>query len=225
MIGVKNQYPDVKNVRLIWHFLKFDKDLDSTRTDEELEQLKLDTIQLIKQIEEDERFEAHPGFLCGWCEYHSCCPQWSHLHLIQEKPANEYLQDPGVLLVNRYAEIKSAQKLANLQWDAELEKLEEALVSFAEKEHVEVVFGTKNKVRITDTERYVFPSKSSSERGQLETVLRNCGKLQEVSQLDTAALGKVLQEKQWDQETLEAIRHYIDVERKKRLHLSQRKEQ
>ncbi|MFA5101724.1 MAG: hypothetical protein WC525_01085, partial [Candidatus Thermoplasmatota archaeon] len=156
---------------------------------------------------------------------HSCCPQWSHLHLIQEKPADEYLKDSGVLLVNRYAEIKSAQKLANLQWDAELEKLEAALVSFAKKEHVEVVFGTKNKVRITETERYVFPSKSSTERGQLETVLRNYGKLQEVSQLDTAALGKALQEKQWNQEILEAVHHYTDVERKKRLHLSQRKEQ
>ena len=33
MIGVKNQYPDVKDVRLIWHFLKFDKEIDSTRTD------------------------------------------------------------------------------------------------------------------------------------------------------------------------------------------------
>ena len=225
MIGVTNQYPDVKDVRLIWHFLKFDKELDSTRTDEELEQLKQDTIQLIEQIEQDERFEAHPGSLCNWCEYHSCCPQWSHLHLIQEKPADEYLKDSGVLLVNRYAEIKSAQKLANLQWDAELEKLEAALVSFAKKEHVEVVFGTKNKVRITETERYVFPSKSSTERGQLETVLRNYGKLQEVSQLDTAALGKALQEKQWNQEILEAVHHYTDVERKKRLHLSQRKEQ
>src|SRR4030042_1989524 len=33
MIGVKNQYPDVKDVRLIWNFLKFDKEIDSTRTD------------------------------------------------------------------------------------------------------------------------------------------------------------------------------------------------
>jgi hypothetical protein len=26
VIGVKNNYPDVKDVRLIWHFLKFDKE-------------------------------------------------------------------------------------------------------------------------------------------------------------------------------------------------------
>jgi putative RecB family exonuclease len=56
MVGVKNNYPDVKNVKLIWHFLAFDKELDSTRSDEELENLKKDTIKLIYNIEREERF-------------------------------------------------------------------------------------------------------------------------------------------------------------------------
>jgi putative RecB family exonuclease len=224
MIGVKHLYPDVKDVRLVWHFLKFDKEIDSTRTDQELSQLKKDTIQLIDTIEQDERFEAHPGFLCDWCEYHSYCPQWSHLHLIQEKPANEYLQDPGVVLINQYAEIKSAQKRANLQWDAELEKLEEAIVSFAEKQHCDVVFGSKNKVRITDSEKYAFPGKNTKERVQLETVLQKYGRLEEVSQLDTTALGKILQEKQWESEVQDAIQKYVEIEHKKRLYLSKIKD-
>jgi putative RecB family exonuclease len=224
MIGVKNQYPDVKDVKLIWHFLKFDKEIDSTRTDNDLTQLKNDTIQLIDTIENDERYEARPGYLCDWCEYQSCCPQWSHLHLIKEKPANEYLKDSGVILVNRYAEVKSAQKHANLQWDAELEKLEEALSSFAEKEHVEVVFGSKNKVRVTDSEKYSFPSKNSKEREQLEKLLQKYGRLKDVSQLDTSALGKIIQEKEWEPEVLEALHKYIELERKKRFYLSKIKE-
>jgi putative RecB family exonuclease len=224
MIGVKNLYPDVKDVRLVWHFLKFDKEIDSTRTDEELLRLKKDTIQLIDTIEQDERFEAHPGFLCDWCEYHSCCPQWSHLHMIQEKPANEYLKDTGVVLVNQYAEIKSTQKHANLQWDAQLEKLEGALTMFAEKEHVEVVFGSKNKVRVSDNEKYSFPNKNTKEREQLEKVLQKYGRLQEVSQLDTSALGKVIQENSWEPEVLEALGKYVEVERKKRFYLSKIKE-
>jgi len=224
MIGVQNQYPDVKEVKLIWHFLKFDKEIDSTRTDKELSSLKKDTIQLIKTIENDTHFQAHPGYLCDWCEYQSCCPQWSHLHLIKDKPANEYLKDSGVALVNRYAEIKSAQKLANLQWDAELEKLEEALSSFVEKEHIEVVFGSKNKLRVTDSEKYSFPSKNSAEREQLEKVLQKYGRLEEVSQLDTTALCKVLQEKQWEPEVLESLHTFIEVEHKKRFYLSKIKE-
>lgn len=224
MIGVKNQYPDVKHVRLIWHFLKFDKEIDSTRTDKELEQLKQDTIQLIERIEHEERFVAHPGFLCKWCEYKSCCPQWSHLYMIQDRPENDYLKDPGVTLVNRYAEVKAAQKRANLEWDAELAKLEEALVLFAEKEHVEVVFGSKNKLRISESEKYSFPGKTSTQREELEAVLRSYGKLQEVSQLDTAALGRVIEEKAWEPKVLTAVKRFVEIERKKRLYLSQKKE-
>jgi hypothetical protein len=209
---------------LIWHFLKFDKEIDSTRTEKELSQLKMDTIQLIERIEQEERFDARPGYLCKWCEYQSCCPQWSHLHAIMEKPANDYLKDSGVVLVNRYAEVKSAQKRANLQWDAELEKLEEALCSFTEKEHIEVVFGSANKVRITDAEKYSFPSKNSKEREQLEKVLQKHGKLEEVSQLDTAILGKIIQEKQWEPEVLKTIKQFIEVERKKRFYLSKIKD-
>jgi hypothetical protein len=144
--------------------------------------------------------------------------------MIKEKTANEYLKDSGVVLVNRYAEVKSAQKLANLQWDAELEKLEDALSSFAEKEHVEVVFGSKNKVRVSESEKYSFPSKNSKEREQLEKVLQKYGRLQDVIQLDTSALGKVLQEKQWELEVLQALYKYIEVERKKRFYLSKIKE-
>ena len=224
MIGVKDQYPDVKDVRLIWHFLKFDKEIDSTRTDEELARLKHDTIQLIETIEQDDCFKATPGFLCEWCEFKSCCPQWSHQSMLKEKPANEYLKDPGVSLVNQYAEIKAAQKLANMQWDMELAKLEEALISFAEHERIEVVFGSENKVRITETEKLSFPSKNSAQRRQLEDLLRSLGKFEEVSQLDTTALGKIIEENAWEPDLLSTVKQFVNVEQKKRLYLSQKKE-
>ncbi len=225
MIGVKDQYPDVKEVRLIWHFLKFDKEIDSTRTEEELLQLKADTIRLIERIEQEERFEAHPGFLCSWCEFKSWCPQWSHLYTLKDKPANDYLRDSGVALVNRYAEVKSAQKRANLQWDAELTKLEEALISFTEKENIEVVFGSQNKIRIAESERLLFPAKNSKERKNLENVLKKYGKLEEVIQLDTTMLGKILQEDRWEPEVYKALKPYIEREKSKRLYLSKIKEQ
>jgi putative RecB family exonuclease len=143
MIGVKNNYPDVKSVGLIWHFLKFDKEIDSTRTNKELEALKLDTIKLIDEIESDETFIARPGYLCTWCEYKSCCRQWSHLYKIKEKPENEYLSDSGVKLVNMYAELKNKQKQADLEIDSELQKLEEAIIKFAENEKIDCVFDKK----------------------------------------------------------------------------------
>ena len=224
MIGVKNNYPDVKNVRLIWHFLAFDKEIDSTRTDEELENLKKDTINLIDRIEREKKFDANPSFLCDWCEFKSICRQWSHLYVIREKPENEYLGDPGVKLVNRYAELKQKQKQVNLDLYAEIDKLEEAIIDFAEKEGVDVVFGSKNKVRIKESEQSKFPNKHSKERERLEQVLKEHGKWEEVMQLDTAALNKIIQEKQWDSKLLDVLSEYVKLERNKRLFLSKIKE-
>jgi putative RecB family exonuclease len=119
-IGVKNRYPDAKDVRLIWHFLAFNKEIDSTRTDEELENLKQNTIQLIDIIESEEQYLTNPSRLCDWCEYKEICREWSHLYSIKDKPANEYLGNPGVQLVNRYAELKAKQKQVKLDLYAEI---------------------------------------------------------------------------------------------------------
>jgi len=125
-----------------------------------------------------------------------------------------------VQLVNRYAELKSEQKQVNDEFDEELGQLEEALLGFAEKQQVDCVFGSKHKIRISDTEKCSFPSKNSKERKSLETLLQKHGKLAEVQQLDTTALGKIISEERWEPELLETVRSYIDVERKKRLYLS-----
>jgi putative RecB family exonuclease len=224
MIGVKNQYPDVEQVRLIWHFLKFDKEIDSTRTDSELAQLKADTIALIETIEQDETYKANPSVLCEWCEFKPCCRQWRHLYTVSERPANQYLADSGVKLVNRYAELKNKQKQVVGEFEDELEKLEEALLAFAEREQVDCVFGSKNKVRITVCEKYSFPAKNSKERVRLEELLQKYGKLSEVQQLDTTALGRIITEKEWEPEVLTALTKYVELERKKRLYLSEKKE-
>jgi hypothetical protein len=146
------------------------------------------------------------------------------LYKIKEKPENEYLSDSGVVLVNRYAELKSKQKQVNNELDEEIDKLEEAIINFAEKENVDCVFGSKNKVKITESERLYFPSKNSKEREQLEEVLRKYGKLQQVQQLDTAALGKIISEKQWGQEVIEALKKYVELDKSKRLYLSKMKD-
>jgi len=219
-IGIKDRYPDVKDVRLVWHFLAFNKEVASTRTDEELEALKKGVIELIEKIENDEKFAANPSLLCDWCEFKPICRQWAHLYMIKEKPENKYLNDPGVKLVERYAELKAKEKQVTLDIYAELEKIEEALIVFSEKEGVETVFGSHYKIRIKDNERYSFPSKNSSDRKQLVQTLKYLGKWDEVVQLDTAALNKIIQEKQWDSKSLYVLEQYVTLEKSKRLYLS-----
>lgn len=75
-IGIKNSFPDVKDVHLVWHFLAFNKKMMSKRTDEQLEQLKQDIINLINKIESTKEFQAKPGALCNWCEYKEYCKNY-----------------------------------------------------------------------------------------------------------------------------------------------------
>ena len=220
MIGVKANYPDARGVKLIWHFLAFDKELDSTRTDDELDALKKETMALIDKIESEEKFAAKTSFLCDWCEYKPICKAWTHLYKIKEMPEGKYLSEPGVKLVNRYAELKEKKKNFVDEVDEELNEIEKALYAFSEKEKVDVVFGSKNKIKIKETETTKFPSKSSSEREKLEKLLKENGVWKEVDQLDTAALNKLLSENKINEKLVNEINKFIKLEKSKRVYMS-----
>ena len=61
-------------VRLVWHYLLSDQVRTSTRSREELDALRSDTIGLIDRIRAERRFEPAPSALCRWCEYREICP-------------------------------------------------------------------------------------------------------------------------------------------------------
>lgn len=130
------------------------------------------------------------------------------------------MSDSGVKLVNRYAELKNEQKQTNLEFKEELEKIEEALINFSEKEKIDVVFGSNNKVRIKENERYKFPSKGSTKRKELVEILKKHGKWEEVDQLDTVALNNIILEKKWNNKLLDVLNEYVEFETFKRLYVS-----
>ncbi len=74
-IGLEQTYDDVEEVELVWHYLAFDKTLTSSRTPEQLQMLRRDTIELIDRIEAATEYPAVPGPLCRWCDYREICPE------------------------------------------------------------------------------------------------------------------------------------------------------
>ncbi|MBN2603556.1 MAG: PD-(D/E)XK nuclease family protein [Candidatus Thermoplasmatota archaeon] len=219
-IGVLDSYPDAKDVRLIWHFLKFDKEVDSTRTSDELEELKKSTIQLIDSIESEKVFLTNPSGLCSWCEFHDICKEFSHLYKVKDLPVNEFLSEDGVKLVNRYAELKAKKKQLTLDVEVEIEKIEEALISYSEKTGESVIFGSSNKVKISKSKRYTCPEKNSKKRIELEEKLKKMGKWEEVAQLDTNAINKIIQENEWEKEVIDVLLEYVELQESSRLYLS-----
>lgn len=77
-IAIKEMFGDEKRVILVWHYLSFNQKLYSKRTDEQLKQLKQETLNLIKEIESTAKFPPKKSALCHWCEYKPICPAWGN---------------------------------------------------------------------------------------------------------------------------------------------------
>jgi len=196
-MGIENTWNDVKKVNLIWHYVVFDKEMFSNRTKDELEKLKKDTIGLIDQIESTEELLPQESSLCEWCVYPDLCPKRKHLYKVEALPVNEYLKDSGVKLVNTFAKLiaqkrEHQEKISKI--DEEIDKVKEAVIKYAEKESVDVIRGSDHKLRITEKQKISSPLKGSPERQELENVLREVNKWDEVSDLDTYAIEKAINE-------------------------------
>lgn len=72
-LAIKKDFPQAQDIHLIWHFLAFNKKIISKRTEEELDNLKQEIIQLINKIESTTEFPPKPSMLCKWCSYRSNC--------------------------------------------------------------------------------------------------------------------------------------------------------
>lgn len=76
-VGVQAMWTDVAQVDLVWHYLRFGKEIRSRRTPEQLAGIRSECIALIDVIESRGRDEA--GFptskscLCDWCEFREIC--------------------------------------------------------------------------------------------------------------------------------------------------------
>src|SRR3989344_1032971 len=76
-IAIKEEFGSNNKIKLIWHYLAFNKKLVSERTDEQLEKLKKETIELIKRIESETEFPTNKSILCNWCPFKKICPAWN----------------------------------------------------------------------------------------------------------------------------------------------------
>ncbi len=74
-LWVRREFKECKEVKLVWHFLTFDKEMVSYRSEEQLEILRQETMRKIKAIEEARKFPARVSSLCFWCLYKRSCPE------------------------------------------------------------------------------------------------------------------------------------------------------
>lgn len=226
-MGIESIWNDVKNVKLIWHYVVYDKEMVSTRTPDQLEKLKKDTVALIDKIEGIKEFLHEESSLCDWCAYPDLCPKRKHLYRVEALPVNEYLKDDGVKLVNTFTKLTSEKRELQDKIDEieeELDKVKEAAIKYAEKEEADVLRGSDYKLKITEKQKVSFPPKDSDERKELEKILREADKWDEISELDTHAMGEAVIEERWDKKIINKIKKFLTIEVKKHVSLSKMKE-
>lgn len=223
-LGVKQKYPDVKEITLIWHFLRFNKEMQSKPSSKQLDYLKSQLISLIETVENTTAFPRNPSMLCKWCEYRPICPQYSHLYQIRDQKQNRYMKKTGKQLVDRYAELNERKKQMKLDIYAELDSIKEALIEYATREQLDVIYGTDSKVSFNESLRCLMPKKGTIEREKLKEILKRNQKWDEVATLDDTILQKIIEKKQWDESLLKQVIPYVKHETKKRVHFSKNKE-
>ncbi|MCP3683158.1 MAG: PD-(D/E)XK nuclease family protein [bacterium] len=204
-IAVKQDYQDCKEVRLVWHYLAFDKEFSSSRTEEQIEQLKKDIINVIKKIESTTSFPAKASALCSWCQFQGFCPNFKHLQKVESLPPNEYLSDDGVKLVNEYA--ATAEQLHKIE--DKLEQLREALLLYSNKEGSEIIYGSDIRALIKSYPRMSFPKRGDPRQKQFIEAIKQIGLWEDLSSVDVYELTKRINRKEIHEDLIKLLEKFI----------------
>lgn len=220
-IAVESRWKDVKNVDLVWHYLAFDKEMKSQRTPEELKELKLQTIELINQIEKkkkEDKFPPYESHLCEWCQFFSICPTKKHFYQVELLPPEDYLKNGGVQLVNKYVDLMKKRK----DLESEKKALEELIFNYIRNENLEVIRGSDSKLRVKIEEKEKLPTKKSNPEDweRLERMVKSLKKWDEVSKLDPRLLLDKIKTEMWDKEAIARLKEFLIREEERRIYTS-----
>ena len=166
-IGIRQMWPKIKEVQLHWHFLRFGETITSTRTKEQLRNLRNDALSTIAEIsaggKDEEAFETNESGLCPYCDFQEICPVTKHEFRVNGLPLNKHKSEPGVKLVNTWSKLKVQRDELNDQiaeLDDEINDIQDALIEYAEREDVEIISGNEHEATVRYSEKTKFPTKS-----------------------------------------------------------------
>ena len=214
-MAVKEMFSDCKQVILIWHYLAFDREVKSERSDAQLDDLKRQVVQTIKEIEGTTDFKPLESALCDWCAFMALCPKYSHLVEIEDKKPEEFLADDGVKLVNEY----SALKVEEGRVTKKIDELKDAIFRFADAKKAEKLYGSDAIVTVWKKDCLKFPAKEDKRYAELIALLKKQGLWDEFSSLDKYKLEKAFEGGQIDFEKMKEMARFASKETIKKLYL------
>lgn len=137
-------------------------------------------------------------------------------------PANKFLKEPGIQLINKYSVLYYKKKEFLEKIDEELDELKEAIFEFAKKEGVERIAGSNFVAKVTMDKKPKYPGKTDQGRRELENIIKKAGKWEDVSTLDIFALTKATEN--WSESLSNKIKRFQELVEEKRLYLLKKNE-
>ncbi len=211
-IALTEKWLEADKAKLVWHFLLFNKQLESTRTRDQLIEAQDKVIDRIKAIETCQDFPPNKTVLCDWCGYQDICPLWKHPQKVEKLDANQYLKDPGVKLVSRYAELEEEKKelkkkISEIEQDQE--KIEEAALRLAEQENIRVIDGPDHQLQVTLKDVLSAPTRREDEEKweSLRAYLIEKNRDVDVSTVNNNMLNRML--KEWPPDFIDKIKNFL----------------
>ena len=213
-IALREKWPDVEKARLIWHSLLFNKELISSRTEVELDELKKEVAARIDEIEGCADFYPSKSVLCQWCDYQEICPVWKHSRKMAGLSINEYKNDPGVKLVSEYVKLegeKEELKEKICEIEQKQEKIKETVLEFAEREKVSMIDGPAALLKIDVKEECRTPMKREDTRSWegLRDLLIKEGKYVDVSTVNNNMVSYRIRMRMWPPQFVEKVKKFL----------------
>ncbi len=203
-IGLRAQWDDVREVDLVWHYLRFGAEIRSKRTPDQLEAVKDHCVQLIREIEvrgtDEAGFPAKESVLCGWCDYACICPVRKHVEAVASLPEEKRPEDTGVTLVDKWAQLRD-RRLALDRESHEIKdeekKIQEKLTGYAADQGISTIEGSMHSVQISRQTTIEFPATGDERREAFEEALRKEGVWEKAAAINAHTLKSV-----WEDEAV-----------------------
>ena len=204
-LAIRRMYADVREVTLVWHYLALDCEVRSTRTPEQLADLRTQVLESVKHIEAQRSFIARTSNLCDWCEYRPLCPAWKHLYETESLSEGARAEESGVVLVDEYLRVSDEMATLKSRQDA----LKDAIGARAAEEGVDRLFGTQGSLKVFRYASVGLPDAKDPRRPELESELRAMGLWERFTALATYPLSRAIGDGALAPDELERLEPFV----------------
>ncbi len=228
-IAVRDAWPRVEKVELVWHYVVFDMEMRSRRTPAELSELSQQIIRLIDEIDSAREFPARESELCSWCDFQEICPLFAHLFQVKQLPLEQYAEEEGVGLVNHFASLEAEKHELNeriRKIEAEEERLKALAVARSDALGVRRLYGDTHLLTLKEDIKVIYPKKGELARAEFEKSMKDLGIWDSVLDVSWNLLKSMAEKKGWGVAGAlpSELAQFIHVDKLRQVRLSKRKD-